>query len=127
VADENEVRRIEVALREAGWASHTSLARELRVWTRLSQEVNAYTATVDDYTNDVCSRDYIAEVASQASSGLREAIDEQVASADESFRSATIEDSDERIGRYFRIGPEDAWWWHRRPAAGPLADYLDSD
>ena len=122
--DESEVRRIEVALREAGWAAHTRLERELRVWARLSQEVNAYAATVDDYTNDVCSRDYIAEAASHATSGLRAAIEDRVAPADDSFRSATVEDDDHRLGRNCRIDRESAWWWHRRPASGPLADYL---
>jgi hypothetical protein len=40
---------------------------------------------------------------------------------------ATGEDRDDvdgRLGRYYRVRPEDGWWWHRRPAAGPLADYL---
>jgi len=124
VVDEHEVRRTEAALRAAGWADHTSLARELRDWARLSQEVSTYTLTVDDYTNNLCSRDYIAQVASRASSDLRRSIDEQVAPADESFREATVEDSDGRLGRYFRIDSEDAWWWHRRPSSGPLADYL---
>lgn len=57
-------------------------------------------------------------------SELIETIDQQVASADESFRSATVEDSDQRWGRYFRIDSDDAWWWHRRPSSGPPADYL---
>jgi hypothetical protein len=66
-------------------------------------------------------------VASRASVGLRRAIEQQVAGADESFRSATVEDSEKRLGRYFRIESEDAWWWHRRPSSGPLADYLAMD
>jgi hypothetical protein len=127
VVDENEVQRIESDLRALGWADHTSLARELRVWAQLSQEVNKYPDTVDDYTNDLCSRDYIAEVASRASADLRRSIDQQVASADESFRSATVEDADERLGLYFRTDSENGWWWHRRPSSGPLADYLARD
>jgi hypothetical protein len=55
VTDESDVRRIEATLQELGWANHASLDREVRIWTRLSEEVNTYTATVDDYTNDLCS------------------------------------------------------------------------
>ena len=127
VNDEDEVQRIEADLRDAGWADHASMARELRTWARLSEEVNAYTATVDDYTNDLCSRDYLAAMAARASSGLRSVLDEQVASTDESFRRATVEDTDGRLGRYYRIELKDGWWWRRRPASGPLADYLATD
>jgi hypothetical protein len=122
--DESEVRQIEVALAQAGWAEHARLEREFRVWSRLAQEVNAYIATVDDYTNDLCSRDYIAEFAARASCGLRTAIEERVSPADETFRGATVGDDDARLGRHFRIDQESAWWWHRRPSSGPLADYL---
>jgi hypothetical protein len=124
VGDEEQVQRIEAALRDEGWADHVSLARQLRVWTSLSEEVNSYTATVDDYTNDLCTRDYLAEVASRASSHLRTTIEDHLASADEAFRASTVEDADGRLGRFFRIQPKDGWWWHRRPASGPLADYL---
>ena len=124
VTDESEVQRIEAALRESGWADHASLDREAGAWTRLSEEVNTYMATVDDYTNDLCSRDYLAEVASRASDDLRGRIEHQVAAADETFRASTVEDTDERLKRYFRIQSGDGWWWHRRPSSGSLADYL---
>ena len=122
--DESEVREIEASLAKAGWAEQARLEREFRVWSRLAREVNAYTATVDDYTNDLCSRDYIAEFAAQASSGLQTVIEERVTPADETFRRATVEDDGARLGLYFRIDQESAWWWHRRPSSGPLADYL---
>ena len=51
--------RIEAALRGDGWADQTSLSRELRAWARLAEEINAYTGTINDYTNDLCSRDYL--------------------------------------------------------------------
>lgn len=125
--DEAAVRQIECALAQAGWAENARLEREFQVWSRLAQEVNAYTATVDDYTNDLCSRDYIAEFAARASSDLRTAIEERVGPSDETFREATVDDDDARLGRYFRIDRESAWWWHRRPSSGPLADYLAVD
>ena len=121
---ESEIRRIEIEMHTAGWAEHTSLHRELRAWGRLSAEVNTYAATIDDYTNDVCSRDYIAQFATRASAELRADLDARVAPADDRFRTATVPDVDGRVGRYFRISPDDGWWWHRRPLSGPLATYL---
>ena len=73
MTDEDEVQRIEAVLHDEGWADHTSLARELRGWARLAEEVNAYTGTVDDYTNDLCSRDYLEVMEAPASPGLRNA------------------------------------------------------
>jgi len=121
------VQRIEAALHGERWADHVSLARELRVWDRLSAEVDSYPATVDDYTNDLGSRDYLSEFASRASTDLRTTIEDRVGRADETFREATTEDADGRLGRYFDIQREDGWWWHRRPARGPLAAYLAED
>lgn len=66
----------------------------------------------------------LAAMAARASSGLRSALDQQVAPIDEAFQGSTVEDTDGHVGRYYRIAPEDGWWWHRRPASGPLADYL---
>lgn len=124
VADEDEVQRIEAALHREGWAVRTSLARELRAWERLAAEVNSYAGTVDDYTNDLCSRDYLALVAARASRGLSREIDQHVAPIDDSFRRTTLEDTDGRLARFFRIDRKDGWWWRRRPSSGPLADYL---
>jgi hypothetical protein len=124
MTDEDEVQRIEAVLHDEGWADHTSLARELRALARLAEEVNAYTGTVDDYTNDLCARDYLEVMEARASLGLRNAIDQQVAPIDFSFRRATLEDTDERLAHFFRIESRDGWWWRRRPSCGPLADYL---
>ena len=105
----------------------TRIARELRIWTRLADDVNTYASTADDYTNDLCPRDYLEVAMARASIGLRSAIDQQVATADELFRRQTVEDQQGRLGRYFRIERKDGWWWRRRPSSGPLADYLAFD
>ena len=124
MAEDDEALRIEVALHGDGWAEHTSLARELRTWARLAQEVNAYTGTVDDYTNDLCSRDYLEEMQARASLRLRHSIDQELAPMDLSFRMATVPDTDERLASFFAIDSRDGWWWRRRPSWGPLAEYL---
>jgi hypothetical protein len=126
MADQDEMERIEASLRRAGWADHASIARELRTWARLAEEVDTYTATVDDYTNDLSSRDYLKLAMASASVGLRDTIAQQVAPVDESFRQRTVEDMERHLERYFRIDRKDDWWWRRRPSAGPLADYLES-
>lgn len=127
VANDDEVQRIESALRNEGWAEHASLARELQTWARLSVEVNAYTSGIDAYTNDLCSRDYLAEMSARASTGLRRALDERMTSVDQTFRAATVEDTDVSLGRFYRIESRDGWWWRRRPSTGPLSDRLTSN
>lgn len=122
--DNLEVLWIEAAMRAVGWAAQTSIAREQSAWATLSGVVERYEATVDDYTNDVCSPDSLAGAASMASDRLRAAILEELAPADERFQLGTVEDDDSRLGRFYRIQSDDGWWWHRRPAKGSLADYL---
>ena len=121
---DDEVQRLQVALRVEGWADFVTLDRELRVWKRLAEAVNTYTATVDDYTNDLCSRDYLAALTARASARLQRSLGQLVVPIDELFRTATADDADGRLGRYYRIELNDGWWWNRRPSSGPLAHYL---
>ena|SRR5690348_15791550 len=121
---EDEKDRISADLRGEGWADHTSVERELRAWSRLASEVSAYPATVDDYTNDLCSRDYLDAVMVRASGGLRSEIDREVAATDEAFRQGTLEDVGGLLGKFYRLERKDGWWWRRTPLSGPLADYL---
>jgi hypothetical protein len=121
---ESEISRTEAEMHAAGWAAHTSLQRELQTWRDLAAEVASYTPTIDDYTNDLCSRDYIAKFSAAASEGVQEYIASAVAEADDRFRASTEPDVEGFVGHYFRIDDKDGWWWQRRPAGGPLADYL---
>ncbi|WP_404352349.1 hypothetical protein LG324_05390 [Phycicoccus jejuensis] len=120
----DEVRNIESDMRAAGWAGHKGLDRELRSWNQLAAEVNTYEATVDDYTNDLCSRDYLADFASRASKDLRVQVQVHIAGADATFRAATIDDAEGLLGKYYRIELKDGWWWRRKPSSGPLAEWL---
>jgi len=126
VAYDEEVQRIEADLHNDRWADHTSLERELRGWARLAREIGTYTATVDDYTNDLCGRDYLDAVMAHASVGLRSEIDGKVAEMDETFRQGTVEDVGGILGQFYRVERKDGWWWRRTPLSGPLADYLAS-
>jgi hypothetical protein len=44
-------------LRAQGWAKHVTVERLLRKWLALSATVDGYDFTIDDYANDLTSRD----------------------------------------------------------------------
>lgn len=121
---EPEIGHIEAEMRAAGWVARTSLQWALEAWRDLAAEVGTYEATIDDYTNDLCARDYIAGFSAAASVELQAYIANEVAAADDQFRASTEPDVDGLVGRYFRIDNKDGWWWRQRPTTGPLAAYL---
>ena len=122
---QSEVDRLTDRLRAEGWASHVTVERLVRSWDTLAAEVSNYAATIDDYTNDVTSRDALQEVVGWASPPLAAALSVPVGLADERFAAATTDDGGAAVGEYFRIAHHAGWWWRRRPTSGPLADYLD--
>lgn len=93
-------------------------------WERLSQEVEAYPLTIDDYTNDLTGRDALELVLDWAAEPLRNRLRARVTAAYERFREATDEDRTSVVGRYFRVDASSGWWWHRLPRSGRLAGYL---
>jgi hypothetical protein len=115
---------VERGLRAEGWAEHVSVSRELKTWARVAETVGEYSMTVDDYTNDLCSRDYLELTLKRVPNEARVWLTGLIAPMDEKFRGRTVEDERGLLGRFFRIDQDSAWWWHRTPAAGPLADYL---
>ena len=80
--------------------------------------------TVDDFTNDLSSRDYLELALRRLPVPAREWLSESVAPLDDRFRDATVKDDRGLLGRFFRIDQESPWWWHRIPRVGPLADFL---
>jgi hypothetical protein len=122
--DLRPIAKVEHDLRAEGWADHTSLVRELNVWDGLAQRVSNYSMTVDDYTNGLCSRDYLDLAIGRLPSYLSTFFSHRVARLDQAFRDWTTDDDDGVLGRFFRIESHASWWWRRIPAAGPLAEYL---
>jgi len=118
-----EVDRLTDRLRSEGWASHVSVEWLAVSWDKLAATVAEYTGTVDEYTNDLTSRDALEEVLGWASRPLAAALSVPLGLADERFIAATIDDGGVAVSQYFRIGTR--WWWRRRPTSGQLADYLD--
>ncbi|TXL57878.1 hypothetical protein [Aeromicrobium terrae] len=122
--DDPEVLEIQAVMRAAGWSGSTSILRELHTWLRLGHELASYEATIDDYTNDLCSRDYLETVLGLAKDELRREVEAQVAAGDAAFRQATEADDGQRLANFYRLDSNDGWWWRRRPKYGPLAAYL---
>ncbi len=120
------VADIERGLRAEGWAEHTSVSHELQMWARLGQTVGTYSMTVDDYTNDLCSRDYLDLALVRLPAEARARLTGLVAPLDEAFRSDTVADDCGLLWRFFRVGVDAGWWWFRIPRGGPLAEYLSA-
>jgi hypothetical protein len=59
-ADHQVLREIASGLHGDGWATHVPVLSELQLWKHLAAEVNHYRLSVDDYTNDLCSRDAVS-------------------------------------------------------------------
>ena len=124
-ADERRaLRDVEAALHRDGWASFVSYDQELRDWRRLAREVNAYPATIDDYTNDLTSRDALELILQRCPTPLTERLSAPVSTIDELFRAATVPDVSELIGQFYRTDDKSGWWWRRLPERGSLATYL---
>ena len=111
-------------LRARGWAEHVTVMRLLRSWHELSVSVDQYRMTIDDYTNDLTSRDALEIVLAECPEPLRARLRLLIEQADTEFHARTQEDVAHTLGRYFWLTESSGWWWKRRPVAGPLAEYL---
>src|SRR5579862_2253670 len=123
-SEQNTLDEIGAQLRARGWADHVTVPYLIRQWDRLSACIDRYTLTVDEYTNDLTSRDGLEIVVAECDEPLRSKLDLYVMHADREFLARTRDDIEGFVGRYFRIEETDGWWWRRTPSAGPLADFL---
>jgi hypothetical protein len=95
----------------------------LATWIALIQEVESgYAGSIDDYANDLASRDHLQELIRIAQPSLRSKLEEVLEPWDERFRASTTDDGGRALSRFFNI--KDGWWWQRAPREGQLADYL---
>jgi hypothetical protein len=111
-------------LRSDGWAAYVTVVRLLRDWQALAMSADRYVATIDDYTNDLTARDGLEIALGQCQGPLHAKLKASIEQADGEFRARTRNDDDNALGQFYRIGESAGWWWKRRPAAGPLAEYL---
>ena len=123
-AESAELDDIGCQMRSEGWADHVTVLRLLADWESLAKSVDRHPLTIDDYTNDLCSRDGLDLALRRASPSVRAKLQSCVDQADREFTFRTGEDAGSALGRYYRLDARSGWWWKRRPVAGPLADYL---
>jgi hypothetical protein len=92
-------------------------------WVSLVKEVESgYADSVDDYTNDLTSRDLLEDLIRDSQPSLRAKLETALKPWDERFRRATTHDDGKALSRFFSI--KDRWWWRRTPRTGQLATYL---
>jgi hypothetical protein len=113
-------------LHARGWAEHVSVEWLVTSWSDLALTVNSYEVGIDDYTNDLTSRDALEEVVADCEdAALRTKLVEKLAAEDALFRDSTEEDGGAAVRPFYRFGGDAGWWWKRRPRSGPLRSYLD--
>jgi hypothetical protein len=115
---------IDRRLRADGWATHVTVTRLLRDWQTLAISADRYIATIDDYTNDLAARDGLEIALGLCHGPLHAKLKASIDQADREFLARTRDDDDHVLGQFYRMDESAGWWWKRRPAAGPLAEYL---
>ena len=114
--------KIGADLRARGWADFVTVPHLLKEWRDFASNVSDYPLTVDDYTNDLTSRDGLEIVLAKCPEPLCARLKQAIGEADATFREGTIEDAAHALEAHFQIGHE--WWWKRTPRSGRLADDL---
>ena len=124
--DYASLERASQLLHARGWIAAFSLNEMIAGWDRLVREVEeGYDATIDDFTNDLTTRDWIAEIRDLVTERVRSSIDERIEPIDDRYRRTTRADGGHALSQFFRIEGR-GWWWRRVPKAdtGELARYL---
>jgi hypothetical protein len=123
-SEEAILDQISSRLRAQGWAKHVTVESLLRDWQKLSVSVDRYPMVVEDYLNDLTARDGLEIVLADCPEVLRPKVEHAIGEADKEFFARTQADLERTLERCFRIDELSGWWWRRRPAAGPLAEFL---
>ncbi|MFI6174467.1 hypothetical protein ACIA8R_02895 [Nonomuraea sp. NPDC051191] len=114
-------------LHAKGWRKVFTVAEMADKWAWLVGEVErGYDDMVDEYTNDLYCRNWLAEAWPMLTHPVRAAWHAEIQPLDERFRAATVDDDGEAISRYHRIVLMEGWWWRRKPRKllGSLASDL---
>jgi hypothetical protein len=117
-----------------GWRKAFTVAEMVNSWAWLVAEVErGYDDLVDEYTNDLYCRDWLAQAWPMLTQPVRVVWHAEILPLDERFRAATVDDGGKAISRYHRIALKEGWWWQRRPRkligslATALADVPDEE
>jgi hypothetical protein len=113
-----DLRRVLDDLREQ-WSPLTDLTPEqlVRAWIAIVAIVEVgYEGSWEEYTNDLMTREFIAELSRRLPVWWAGQFAEWVAPWDERFRAATEEESKPHL---FKDEDEPGWWWYRSPRIWP--------
>jgi hypothetical protein len=108
------LRRVQDELRE-DWYRLTELTpmELVRAWIAIVALVEVgYDGEWEEYTNDLMTREFIAELSRRLPGRWATRFAEWVAPWDERFRAATTEESEPHL---FGDEDEPGWWWYRTP------------
>jgi hypothetical protein len=126
VQDLAELDTCAAQLRSEGWAAFVTYAHLLASWRSLGKQVAAYQHTVDDYTNDLTSREGLNQLMRRCHPMTALRLSAELEELDTAFRAGTDHDATGALGLFFRIDESSGWWLRRIPKIGPLRDYLDT-
>ncbi|MBR7839519.1 hypothetical protein KDL01_40060 [Actinospica durhamensis] len=106
-------------LHQRGWRKAFTVAEMVHSWDLLVTNVErGYDGLVDEYTNDLYSRNWLHEAWVLLPAHVLETWSPHLMSLDNRFRRATDFDDGLSLSRYHRISsfdPDAMWWWRRRP------------
>lgn len=100
----------------------------LSSWQRFVTEVEqGYDDSIDDYTNDLSTRDLLDDVLRAVPQDLSRTLLATIEPLDRRFQQATRADDQHLIETFIR--PGEGWWWSRLPVklAGSLSKTLTPD
>jgi hypothetical protein len=132
--DEHYLR--EEKARVASWVAEKlttpthSVQRRAQLWERLTVRILQDwppdgTYLVDEYINDLDTRDSLEETANRLPSPVAAGFTAMLTRLDDAFREVTFEDGGESIAWRLNESRIDLalrpWWWTRRPHTAPWA------
>jgi hypothetical protein len=115
-------------LHERGWRRQFTVNEMTDAWRSLVEQIErGYSWEVEEYTNDLSCRDWLALAWPMLTENVRAHRESELDELDARFRTATTDDHDGRLARFYRIETKDGWWWRRIPLLrlGQFARDLD--
>jgi hypothetical protein len=104
-----------------------SFDQMMNIWKWLVTHIESeYDEMVDEYTNDLGSRDWLAAAWPLLTDHVREGFQKELDALDSRFLAATEEDTRGALRYYYHVERQEGWWWRRIPIhrSGYLADQL---
>jgi hypothetical protein len=114
--DYASVEHADRLLHQQGWRRVLTPNEMTDAWAQLIDQVaEGYHMCVDEYTNDLSCRDWLAHAWLLFTQRVRAARQPALAALDERFRAVTVDDGGAALSHYYRVERKDGWWWRRRP------------